>query len=143
MAMEDIVKSVKAVAPYSTDISINPMNIQKNTLVERLWKKGLYRPPRLYSLAKLLKELGDKYPVLSYPTGGNRERGVHNDKYDRELLDLIVQGSLDHDFKPLSEYYNSLDLDKYNYQLELEDRMFFQGDYDTLLKRLSSSSITY
>ncbi len=143
MAMEDIMKSVKAVAPYSTDISINPMNIQKNTLVEKLWKKGLYRPPRLYSLAKLLIDLGDEYPVLSYPTGGNRERGVHNDKYDRELLDLIVQGSLDHDFKQLSQYYNSLDLAEYNYHIELEDRMFFQGDYDTLLKRLSSSSITY
>ena len=68
---------------------------------------------------------------------------MHNDKYDRELLDLIVQGSLGHDFKPLSEYYNTLDLNEYNYRLELEDRMFFQGDYDTLLKRLSSSSITY
>jgi radical SAM enzyme (TIGR01210 family) len=142
-AIEDIIRSVEIVAPYSTDISINPMNIQKNTLVERLWKKALYRPPRLYSLATLLIQLGSRYPVLSYPTGGNRERGVHNDSYDRELLDLIVQGSLDHDFKQLSDYYNSLDLKEYRYQLELEDRMFFQGDYDALLKRLSSSSITY
>lgn len=143
MAIEDIIKSVEIVGPYSADISINPMNIQKNTLVERLWKKGLYRPPRLYSLAALLIQLGSRYPVLSYPTGGNRERGVHNDSYDRELLDLIVQGSLDHDFTKLSDYYNSLDLEEYRYQVELEDRMFFQGDYDTLLKRLSSSSITY
>ena len=37
-----------------------------------LWEKGLYRPPRLYSLAQILIDLGDKYPVLSYPTGGNK-----------------------------------------------------------------------
>jgi radical SAM enzyme (TIGR01210 family) len=143
MAIEDIEKSVATVAPYSTDISINPMNIQKNTLVEKLWKRGLYRPPRLYSLAKLLVDLGDKYPVLSYPTGGNKERGVHNAQYDGKLLDLIMQSSLDHDFKELSEYYYSLDLTDYNYDLDIEDRMFFQGDYSTLLNRLASSSITY
>jgi radical SAM enzyme (TIGR01210 family) len=119
------------------------MNIQKNTLVERLWKKGLYRPPRLYSLAQILIDLGDKYPVLSYPTGGNKERGIHNDKYDGTLLDLIMQSSLDHNFTELSKYYNSLDLEDYKYDLELEDRMFFQGDYNTLLNRLAGSSITY
>jgi hypothetical protein len=142
-AIEDIEKSVAIVAPYSADMSINPMNIQKNTLVERLWKKGLYRPPRLYSLARILIDLGDKYPVLSYPTGGNKERGIHNDKYDGKLLDLIMQSSLDHNFTELSKYYNSLDLEDYKYDLELEDRMFFQGDYNTLLNRLASSSITY
>ena len=142
-AIEDIEKSVAIVAPYSADISINPMNIQKNTLVERLWKKGLYRPPRLYSLAQILIDLGDKYPVLSYPTGGNKERGIHNDKYDGTLLDLIMQSSLDHNFTELSKYYNSLDLEDYKYDLELEDRMFFQGDYNTLLNRLAGSSIPY
>ncbi|WP_337861103.1 archaeosine biosynthesis radical SAM protein RaSEA [Ferroplasma sp.] len=142
-AIEDIEKSVAIVSPYSADISINPMNIQKNTLVEKLWRKGLYRPPRLHSLAKILVDLGSQYPVLSYPTGGNKERGVHNDKFDSKLLDLIVQSSLDHEFSELSNYYNSLDLEDYNYELELEDRMFFQPDYNALFNRLASSSITY
>ena len=81
--------------------------------------------------------------VLSYPTGGNKERGIHNDKYDGKLLDLIMQSSLDHNFTELSKYYSSLDLEDYKYDLELEDRMFFQGDYSTLLNRLAGSSITY
>jgi radical SAM enzyme (TIGR01210 family) len=143
MAIEDIEKSVAIVNQYSADISINPMNIQKNTLVEKLWEKGLYRPPRLYSLARILLDLGDRYPVLSYPTGGNKERGVHNDRFDAKLLDLIVQSSLDHNFDALSDYYKSLDLEDYKYELELEDRLFFQPDYNALLSRLASSSITY
>ncbi len=142
-AMEDIKKSVEIAAPYSADISINPMNIQKNTLVEKLWKRGLYGLPKLYSLAELLITLGDKYPVLSYPTGGNRERGVHNDIYDQKLLDLIFESSLNHDFSDLKEYYNTLDTSDYKYELELEDRMIFQCDYEKLSGRLSSSSIFY
>lgn len=142
MAMDDIKNSVKIAAPYSADISINPMNIQKHTMVEKLWKKGLYRPPRLYSLAKLLIDLKD-YPVLSYPTGGNRERGVHNDKFDQKLLELIVNSSLNHSFNELEEYYNTLDLEDYNYEMELEDKLFFQSDYSLLINRLSKSSIFY
>ncbi len=141
-AINDIEKSVKIAAPYSADISINPMNIQKNTMVEKLWKKGLYRPPRLYSLAKILIDL-KKYPVLSYPTGGNRERGVHNDKFDQKLLDLIVSSSLDHNFDDLEEYYNTLNLDDYNNDIDIEDKLFFQSDYKLLVNRLSKSSIFY
>ena len=54
-----------------------------------------------------------------------------------------MQSSLDHNFTELSKYYSSLDLEDYKYDLELEDRMFFQGDYSTLLNRLAGSSITY
>ncbi|MEM0139770.1 MAG: archaeosine biosynthesis radical SAM protein RaSEA [Ferroplasma sp.] len=142
-AIDDIIKSVEIVSPYSSDISINPMNIQRNTLVEKLWKKGLYRPPRLYSLARILIELGGNYPVISYPTGGNKERGVHNSQYDMKLLDLIVESSLSQNFVELKNYYDSLDKTSYEYELELEDRMLFQADYSRLASRLSASSIFY
>ena len=111
-------------------------------MVEKLWRKGLYRPPRLYSLAKILIDLKE-YPVLSYPTGGNRERGAHNDKFDQKLLNLILNSSLEHNFDELEEYYNTLNLEDYNYDMELEDKLFFQSDYGLLVNRLSKSSIFY
>ena len=33
------------VAPYSDEVSVNPMNIQKNTIVDRLFRNKEYRPP--------------------------------------------------------------------------------------------------
>ncbi|QRF76555.1 radical SAM protein [Thermoplasmatales archaeon] len=141
-AIADAIESVRKVSRISTDVSVNPMNIQKNTLVEKLWKRGLYRPPRLWSLAKVLIE-SSKFgtEVLSYPTGGNRDRGVHNDKLDQKLLDLIVESSLKQDFSELADYYNAADLSSYLNTLELEATNFFQPDFEKLLGRTSSASM--
>ena len=133
--------SIRDTDGYSDDVSVNPMNIQKNTLVERLWKKNLYRPPRLWSLARIL--LDSRKPgrtVISYPTGGNHERGVHNNDYDRKLLDLIVSSSLNQDFSELEEYYNNADLSSYNEDIELEDRLPPGIDVDLLSRRSISYS---
>lgn len=63
-------------------LSINPMNIQKSTAVERLYITGHYRPPWLWSLIHVLKQgndtYGEKIRIVSHPTGGGRSRGVHN-----------------------------------------------------------------
>ncbi|MEM0156382.1 MAG: archaeosine biosynthesis radical SAM protein RaSEA [Thermoplasmataceae archaeon] len=141
-AITDAIDSVRKVAQISNDVSINPMNIQKNTLVEKLWKKGLYRPPRLWSLARVILESSEfGTEVLSYPTGGNRERGVHNDSFDQKLLDLIVEGSLSQDFSNLKEYYRSSDLSEYWRKIELEDRNLFQPDFEKLIRRTASASL--
>lgn len=140
MAIEDVLKSIEAVAPYSDDVSVNPMNIQKNTMVEKLWKSGLYRPPRLWSLAEILlrsRNLGTS--VVSYPTGGDKLRGVHNEDHDRKLLDLIFEGSLSQDFTELEKYYESGDLSQYNSRVESEDVLLFQSDFERLVRRTSSS----
>ncbi len=140
-AIEDMLSSIRDTDGYSDDVSVNPMNIQKNTLVEHLWKKNLYRPPRLWSLARIL--LDSRKPgrtVISYPTGGNHERGVHNNDYDRKLLDLIVSSSLNQDFSELEEYYNSADLSSYNEDIELEDRLPSGIDVDLLSRRSISYS---
>lgn len=141
-AIEDSIESVRKISGITNDVSVNPMNIQKNTLVEKLWKKGLYRPPRLWSLARVLID-SSKFgtEVLSYPTGGNRERGTHNDTHDRKLLDLIVESSLNQDFSELGEYYRSSDLSRYNKEIELEAMNMFQPDFEKMIKRTASSSM--
>ncbi len=138
-SMEDMMQSVKDAAPYSDDISINPMNIQKNTLVEHLWKKGLYRPPRLWSVARLLVDsLRSGYSVVSYPTGGNRLRGAHNSAGDNSLLKLIFDASLNQDPSELEKYMEKSDLETYLNDLEIEALQPMQTDYFRMVERMSS-----
>lgn len=140
-AIADMIYSIKKSQPYSTDISVNPMNIQKNTLVENLWKKGLYRLPKLWSLASILLQTTESGAnVVSYPTGGNKERGIHNDESDPQLLQLIYESSLTQDFAKLEKYYEEHDRTDYLEFLDAEDINIFQPDYDRLLNRITDSS---
>ena len=64
-----------------TAISLNPVNIQRNTLVESLWKHGEYHPPWLWSVVEVLRHaqpLPDDVRLYSDPTGGGSRRGAHN-----------------------------------------------------------------
>ena len=141
-AVLDSIKSVRDCAPYSTDISVNPMNIQKNTLVEKLWKRGEYRPPWLWSVARVLLETQDvQADVLSYPTGGDRERGSHNDDHDRELVNIIFKASLSQDFGELQEYYDRGDKRKYFSHLANESRIPVQYDLDSFIRKISAGSV--
>lgn len=139
-AIEDAVSSISAVATYSDDVSVNPMNIQRNTMVEKLWRAGLYRPPRLWSLAEiLLRSRRSGPPVVSYPTGGDKVRGVHNEERDRTLLNLIFEASLNQDFTKLEDYYDNNDRRGYDTRVVSEDTMIFQSDFDRMVNRISSS----
>ncbi len=141
-SISDMIDSVQKSAQYSTDVSVNPMNIQKNTMVEHMWKKGLYRLPRLWSLARILLESKDfGTQVVSYPTGGNKERGIHNDSPDPKLLQLIYDASLNQDFEELEEYYNSVDKTAYFAALAAEKVNLSQPDFEKLLSRTSRASV--
>lgn len=141
-SVADMIDSVHKSAPYSTDVSVNPMNIQKNTMVEHMWKKGLYRLPRLWSLARILLESrGSGTQVVSYPTGGNKERGIHNNSPDPKLLQLIYDASLNQEFGELEDYYNSVDKTDYFASLAAERINLSQPDFNRLLSRTSSASV--
>ncbi|MHB1812229.1 MAG: archaeosine biosynthesis radical SAM protein RaSEA [Thermoplasmataceae archaeon] len=142
-SIEDMIKSVKDVSGISDDVSVNPMNIQKNTMVEKLWKNGLYRPPRLWSIARILLETRNSgTEVISYPTGGNKIRGAHNEEDSMELLNLIFSASLSQDFTELEAFYENADRSHYLRDLDLENNMIFQQDLDRLVERLGSASMT-
>lgn len=142
-SIEDMIKSVKDVSDISDDVSVNPMNIQKNTMVEKLWKNGLYRPPRLWSIARILLETRNSgTEVISYPTGGNKIRGAHNEEDSMELLNLIFSASLSQDFTELEAFYENADRSNYLRDLDLENNMIFQQDLDRLVDRLGSASMT-
>ncbi|MGQ9583311.1 MAG: archaeosine biosynthesis radical SAM protein RaSEA [Thermoplasmatota archaeon] len=84
-ALEDAVSSALRAAPLSHCISLNPVNVQRGTPVEALWKRGLYRPPWLWTVAECLvrsaRELRARGPgpqLVCAPSGAGRPRGAHN-----------------------------------------------------------------
>jgi radical SAM enzyme (TIGR01210 family) len=104
-AIGDSIKSARELAQYSDFISINPMNIQTGTLVERMYKEGNYRPPWLWSVVHVLQSLRDVgIPVVSLITASGKRRGAHNGHVcDRKFSEGIRKYSETLDFRFLDE----------------------------------------
>lgn len=77
-AILDMQRSIKSLAPYAETISMNLMTVQRGTLVERLWERGGYRPPWLWSAAHILQDIDVDAWLISDPVGAGTERGPHN-----------------------------------------------------------------
>ena len=95
-AIEDAVRSGHDADPYSDMISFNPVNVQSHTVVDRLFRRGEYRPPWLWSVLEVLERTRDlKAHVKSHPTAGGMARGAHNcGTCDRRVVDAIEEFSL-------------------------------------------------
>jgi radical SAM enzyme (TIGR01210 family) len=78
-AMEDAISTVRLASEHSETVSLNPVNVQKGTPVERLWRQWAYRPPWLWTVLEVLRETSSvDADVICDPTGGGKERGAHN-----------------------------------------------------------------
>ena len=91
-AIQDAVESAKKADDFSDIISFNPINVQRGTMVERMWRKGLYRPPWLWSLAEVMKQAKEvtESRLISSPSGGGSRRGVHNcPNCNKQFLEAI------------------------------------------------------
>jgi len=103
-AVEDAIASIEFSSPYSESVSINPVNVQRDTVVESLFRRGDYRAPWLWSLVEVLRrgrELS-KCRIMSSPSGGGTVRGVHNcDACDRKILEAVQRFSFTQDLKEL------------------------------------------
>jgi hypothetical protein len=99
-ALDDAVSTALAAAPHCDLLSINPCNVQGRTLVEKLWRRGLYRSPWLWSVAESLRRVAEATgtPVRSNPVGAGQPRGAHNcGRCDARVADAIEQFSLARD----------------------------------------------
>lgn len=95
-AIENAVNSTKDISNCSNTISFNPINIQKGTLVERLWQRREYHSPWLWSVIEVLKRTSkiSKSRLISQPVVGGR-RGSHNcGNCDNDVLNAIHEFSL-------------------------------------------------
>jgi radical SAM enzyme (TIGR01210 family) len=97
----------RAVELGVTTISINPVNVQKMTLVEYLWKRDLYRPAWLWSLVEILLESRENIVpsvnIVCDPVAGGKIRGIHNcGSCDKEILQAIREFSISQNPSKLS-----------------------------------------
>ena len=126
-------KWIRAVAPLSDEISINPMNIQKKTIVDRIHRARHYRPPWLWSLIQLIEDVHDDVQpvsaekagtgtrVIIHPTAAGMIRGSHNcGTCDREAAAAIERYSVSADLREFegivcecrSHWYTEIKLDQ-------------------------------
>ena len=75
-ALRDAIASARAARSHADILSLNLCNIQRNTYVERLWERGEYRPPWLWSALEVLKSV--EGPIVCDPVGAGTRRGPHN-----------------------------------------------------------------
>lgn len=104
-AIEDAVSTAMFADAFSDEISINPVNVQRHTVVEKLWKSGEYRPPWLWSLVEVIARLHGKVSarVMSFPSGGGTPRGVHNcGECDQRILSAVERYSFSGNIDDLS-----------------------------------------
>ena len=100
-ALLDAQKTISdAISAGVTTVSLNPVNVQSNTLVEFLWKKQRYRPPWLWSVVEVLQYAHDAAKgavrVVCDPAAAGKKRGTHNcGKCDKSIVNAIRQFSLD------------------------------------------------
>ena len=103
------VRWIQEVSRLSDEVSINPMNIQKRTIVDRLHRNREYRPPWLWSLVKMIqdshnavKESGCR--VIVHPTAGGKIRGAHNcGNCDKEVVAAIERYSVSSEIDEFSD----------------------------------------
>ncbi|MEM0343698.1 MAG: archaeosine biosynthesis radical SAM protein RaSEA [Thermoplasmata archaeon] len=98
-AVADAISTIAYASRLTDTISLNPVNVQKGTLVERLWRQWSYRPPWLWSVLEVLQEgAKNAKKLVCDPTGGGRERGAHNcGSCDATILSSIKDYSLSQD----------------------------------------------
>ncbi len=100
---------LQQVAPYSDEVSVNPMNIQRKTVVDRLFSNREYRPPWLWSLVEMIVRSHEEISQLDcrlivHPTAGGKIRGAHNCKVcDGDVVAAIERYSVSGDVGEFSE----------------------------------------
>ncbi len=124
-AIEDSVNSSIFASKFSEIVSLNPVNVQKGTLVEYLWHKGYYRSPWLWSVVEVLKKTAFTKKVVSFPTAPGKERGAHNcGKCDDYVIKAIEEFSFLQDEKILQNIKPCSCKDTWGKIMELENLSF-------------------
>ena len=83
-AIVDTCQSIQFCIDAKIDtISINPVNVQENTICKGLYQLNAYTPPSYYSLFVVLRsvlnqEILNKVRVICDPSGAGSERGIHS-----------------------------------------------------------------
>lgn len=136
-AIQDTLKSIDKVSNKSDIISINPVNVQRGSLVEHLWYRNVYRPPWLWSLIQVIKKASLDTTLVSSKAGLGSDRGPHNcGDCDYDIIDKIDQFNLTQDKSVLDEVSTDCGCKtKWEKEKEIGNYLFFRGDPGILSNR--------
>jgi len=97
-AIRDVLESIEKVSHIADVVSINLTNVQKGTIVEKLWERKLYRPPWLWSAVEVIKRARGDMEIICDPVAGGKARGPHNcGRCDREFVSALKLFSVTQD----------------------------------------------
>lgn len=120
-SIEDAIETVEKIKDLTNTISFNPVNVQRNTFVEYLWKRKKYRPPWLFSIVEILKQskkITKNVHIKCDISGGGKPRGPHNCyDCDKGYLNAISEFSLSQELS----VFNNLDCECKGRWLDLID----------------------
>jgi len=126
-SINDAINTVDKIKTITNTISFNPTNVQRNTVVDYLWKRKQYRPAWLFSVVEILKEsnkIAGDIRIKCDIAGGGSIRGAHNCKdCDRKYLKAIQDFSLNQDVKVFQDFSCNCK-DKWLDLLDIEDLTF-------------------
>jgi hypothetical protein len=132
-AIRDCIETARLAGPYSSTVSFNPMNVQKNTLVESLWKRGQYRTPWLWSVVEALVRGKEACPgtiMKSDPVAGGKNRGAHNcGKCDEHVMKAIAAFNVSQDHRVFGELSCAC---RAAWKDQLATEAYFQGAFPDL-----------
>jgi radical SAM enzyme (TIGR01210 family) len=96
-AIFDALTSANKVDDIANTISYNPVAVHGYTLVDFLWRRGLYRSPWLWSVVEVLTRSAEQMDsdIKCDVVAGGKPRGAHNcGTCDNVILDAIRSFSL-------------------------------------------------
>lgn len=106
-AIDDLTESISKVSSGCNTVSINPMNVQKDTLVEKLWYRKEYRPPWIWSLFRSVIDAEFHGDIVISRAGVGSRRGAHNcGDCDELLIDNLDEFNLTQDKTILEDSFD-------------------------------------
>lgn len=58
--IDDVVNSIKTISDFTDIISLEPVSIQKNTLIEYLYEQNMYQPPKGWMVRDIIMKLASQ-----------------------------------------------------------------------------------
>lgn len=99
---KEAIKEAEDTAKYAEDIGVNrisfcPATIHKGTLIERLWRKGSYKPPWIWSVIDVINDARNniKIPTFMDTSGFGSRKGPYNcKKCNKDLKHKIIDSNI-------------------------------------------------
>lgn len=97
-AIDEAIETAKYCESINVDrLSFCPATIHRGTLIERLWRKGAYQPPWIWSAVEIINTVREniKIPALMDTSGFGSRRGPYNcKKCNKDLKNMLIQSNL-------------------------------------------------